>query len=352
MFDVKKLFSDVFHPEPGERLVVLVDTPHDRIEDNDLWVERRNMAAEWQSVLGDYGREAGFEVAPLFQFPAVGTHNGDLPLGECQLAEVLGNATIALALTEFSPTAPMIAWAKSHDDFRVAPLPGVARRTEETALSADYSEVARRCVILRDLLAHAESADVIFTSGHKWHVDLRHHKALMDDGQLPRGKADPVINLPSGESFQVPYEGERAGDPSQTAGEVPVRVGEELIVYRIEANRIIDVIGGPEANKSRAYFQHDASRSNVAEFAFGCNPGAVVWGNVLEDEKAGFHWAYGRSEHLGGSVGPSDFNRPETIVHVDIVYASESPIQVGSAVLNREDGDSVEVIRDGDYVVF
>ena len=34
---------------------------------------------------------------------------------------------------------------------------------------------------------------------------------------------------------------------------------------------------------------------------------AIVTGNVLEDEKAGFHWAYGRSEHLGGVTGPDAF---------------------------------------------
>ena len=30
---------------------------------------------------------------------------------------------------------------------------------------------------------------------------------------------------------------------------------------------------------------------------------AEVTGCVLEDEKAGFHWAFGRSDHLGGVVG-------------------------------------------------
>jgi leucyl aminopeptidase (aminopeptidase T) len=361
MFDVNKLFSDVFHPEPGERLVILADVPHDGIEDNDLWVERRNMAAEWHASLFDYGTESGFEVAPLTLFPAVGTHNGDLPLDERNpegLSNALSNATIAVAMTEFSPTAPMVAWARAHDDFRAATLPGVARRTEATALSADYSEVARRCLILRDLLASADSADVTFTSGHNWHVDLRHHTALTDDGQLPRGKPDPVINLPSGETFQVPYEGELEGDPSLTSGEVPVqvghrdRVGDEMIVYRVEANRIVDVVGGKQADGSRAYFERDPSRGNIAEFAFGCNPEAVVWGNVLEDEKAGFHWAYGRSEPLGGSVGPSSFKSPETIVHEDIVYAKDSPIQVRSAVLNAINGEQIEVIRDGDYLVF
>lgn len=355
MFDVKKLFLDVFHPEAGESLAILVDVPHKDVVDNYLWLERRIMASEWQATLSELGREVGFDVAPLTLFPAVGAHNGDLPLGEgdpSPLSEVLDHATIAVAMTEFSPTAPLVAWARAHDDFRAATLPGVARRTEATALSADYTEVARRCAVLRGLLERADSADVAFTTGHNWHVDLRYHFAHMDDGQLPRGKPDPVINLPSGESFQVPYEGERKGDPSKTSGEVPVQIEDSVVVYIVEKNRIVDVVGRKGADRARAYFRCDAARGNIAEFAFGCNPEAVVWGNVLEDEKAGFHWAYGRSEHLGGSIGPSEFESSETIVHQDFVYARDSPIQVRSAVLNSIDGGQVEVIRDGNYLVF
>jgi len=175
----------------------------------------------------------------------------------------------------------------------------------------------------------------------------------MDDGQLPRGKeGGSVINLPSGETFQVPYEGEREGDPSQTEGEIPVRKGSETLVYRIRENRIIDVTGGSKAAEEKAYFDRDPSISNVAEFAFGCNPEAVIWDNVLEDEKVGFHWAYGRSEHLGGVIGPSNFTSSETIVHQDIVYARDSPIQVTSVTLNHTAGQPVQVIHDGDYVVF
>ena len=76
-----------------------------------------------------------------------------------------------------------------------------------------------------------------------------------------------------------------------------------------------------------------------------------MWDNVLEDEKAGFHWAFGRSEHLGGEIGPDAFLSPKTIVHQDIVYARESPIQVTSVVLSGQGGQT-EVIASGDYVVF
>ena len=170
---------------------------------------------------------------------------------------------------------------------------------------------------------------------------------------MPRDKTGfRIINLPSGESFQVPYEGEREGETSRTAGEIPVSGGRGTIVLKIEGNRIADVVGqGDRAEKMRAMFEVDPARRNVAEFALGCNPKAVVWGNVLEDEKAGFHWAYGRSEHLGGTIGPTSFISPDTIVHQDIVYAPESPIGVSSLVFVSGDGEKKEVIRDGQYLI-
>ena len=94
-----------------------------------------------------------------------------------------------------------------------------------------------------------------------------------------------------------------------------------------------------------------AARANIAEVAFGCNEKAVVTGNVLEDEKAGFHWAYGRSDHLGGTTGVKAFKKPENVVHQDIVYARGNPIQVAEAVV-VSGSKTTTVIRDGAYLVF
>lgn len=356
--DLHKLFTDVFHPEPDETVAVIADVPHGELRDSETWRERREMAAEWRAAWVSLGEQIGFDVLPLITFPATGAHNGNLPLDKGEpipLRDGLTQATIVNALTQFSATAPLSAWARSHNDFRAASLPGVARRMEETALSADYTEVARRCQILMDALSEAEYARVIFSTGHKWTVDLRYGEAHKDDGQLPREKANsafPIINLPSGESFQVPYEGERKGDPSRTEGEIPVNDNGDVIVFRVENNRIVDVAGKTtQAASFKTYFEEDPIRGNIAELALGCNPKAVVWGNVLEDEKAGFHWAYGRSEHLGGTIGPEQFKSPAHIVHEDIVYAKDSPIQVASLLLVSAEGKTRQIIRDGAYLI-
>lgn len=317
------------------------------------------MAAEWREVFAGLGRRVGFEVLPLAVYPATGQHNCDLPLSAVidrgrTLDAILAEATLAVALTEFSPSAPLAARAHTVKDFRAATLPGVLRRMEGTALAADYVEVRRRCEVLAGYLRGAESADVVFTTGHRCHFDLRHREIELDDGHLPRNRGGMrLINLPSGEAAMSPYEGEIPGDPSGTRGELPVDHDGEVLVFAVDGNLIVNVHGPePSAARWRSYFSEDRARANIAEFAFGCNPLAVVWGNVLEDEKAGFHWAYGRSEHLGGTVGPASFRSPGNVVHQDTVYAKGSPIGVESIDLNRSDGTRPRIISKGEYLVF
>lgn len=358
-FDLKKLLADVFRTERGEVVVVACDRPHGALADHPAWEDRRAMAAEWRQAFAEIGRGSGFDVRPLLTFAATGANGADLPERgemagqEVVLADVLLGSTLAVFLTQYSATAALGGFCQRKADFRAASLPGLERRMEKSALAADYGEVARRCQILDELLQGAEALAVRFSTGQRCLFDLRWRKAEVDDGFLPRGKAgDRIINLPSGETFIVPYEGERPGENSRTEGELPVEIEGERVVLRVAGNRISRIEGsGPEASRMRSFFAADPARANIAEVAFGCNDWAVVTGNVLEDEKAGFHWAYGRSDHLGGTVGVQDFRKPENVVHHDVVYAKGSPIQVAEAVLVRSAGRTT-VIKDGGYVVF
>lgn len=363
-FDLERFLVDVFAPVKGETAAVVVDTPTPAVPDNDLWRERRAMAASWREGLERLGATVGFETLPLVGFPTNGVSGGDFPAkGEMAgrpiaMAEILDGTSLLLSMTEYSMTAALCDVCNRRpgaDVFRTASMPGVQRWMEETSLAADYREVARRCRLLKDAFLASDRAEVAFSTGHRCTFDLRHRVCEMDDGYLHRDKSDdiPVINLPSGETFCVPYEGEIAGDSSRTAGELPVKEDGESIVFKVERNRIVAVLGdGPAAKRYRAFFEDDPMRANVAEVAFGCNDRAKVTGNVLEDEKAGFHWAYGRSDHLGGKIGLADFRSPAHVVHQDIVYAKDSPIAVAQADLIAKDGRTIPILRDRAYVLW
>jgi hypothetical protein len=358
-FDLPKLLTDVFEPEPGEVVTVACDLPAHEQDDTPGWRERRLMAAEWQRAFAVLGEARGFTVNPLLTYRATGSNGADLPAvalregREVSMEEVLLDSTLAAFLTEYSATAALDGFCERKKDFRAASMPGVEKRMERTALAADYREVARRCKILFDILRAAERLEVDFSTGHSCRFDLHHRHPEVDDGFLPRGKqGDRVINLPSGETFIVPYEGEVPGQPSSTEGHIPTRFGKDPVVFQIAGNRVTRVDGESTAARDmRSFFAADPARANIAEVAFGCNEWAIVTGNVLEDEKAGFHWAYGRSDHLGGTVGVDRFASPATVVHQDIVYARGNPIQVTRAAVIRGDSRTT-VIRNSAYLVF
>jgi Thermophilic metalloprotease (M29) len=358
MINLPKLFSDTFDPQPGETALVLIDTPHGVISDTPAWERRRAMAQRWHDALSELGRRRGFQVLALASFPATGSHNaqlpelgwlGNVPLPLNSLAEM---ATLLLALTQFSASAPLIGWTQRFPQLRVASLPMVAPEMEATALAADYAQVARSCARLRDRLAAADCAQIIFSNGDTLTLDLRYRTPRVDDGQLRPDKPPPrLVNLPGGEAYTAIYEGERAGDPSATYGVLPVEWRGEVVRLEIDHNQVTDVLGRTEAAVDlRAVLALDSARRNVAELGLGCNPNARVWGNVLEDEKAGPHIALGRSEHLGGVTGPSAFEDPRHIWHHDFVYARASTIHMAELTLTNRHGAADQLVLDGHYV--
>ena len=354
-FNLQKLLRDVFDPAPGESVLVMTDLPRDGVPDDPDWIDRRAMAAEWRDAFAALGAAP----LPLLEFPASSGNNADLPEMGVQsgrptrITDALAAATLVLAMTRHSATAPLSAQVKARSDLRVASMPGVLRRMERTALAADYHEVARRAHRLAERLDRAELADVEFDTGHSCRFDLRFRNGHADDGVCTRDKKGfHLINLPSGEAFIVPYEGERIDEPSRTEGEIPVEWEGERALLTIRANRIEEIRGGAYADRLRAHFDVDPARRNVAELGLGCNEAAVVAGSVIEDEKAGFHWAYGRSEHLGGVTGPDAFRDPGHVVHHDIVYARGCPIGIRALTLAHPDGGRETILRDNAYTLW
>jgi hypothetical protein len=360
-FDLEKLLIDVFAPQQGEKVLVMTDLPHGAWANNEKWAARREMAKEWHAAFQQLGIKMGFSVHPPLTYPATGAHSGPLPEeGEMdgqrvRLEDILPDTNIVVALTEYSATAPLIGFSQKFPNLRAASMPGVTKSMEQTALAADYSEVAHKSHILAGKLSQAVGAKVEFSTGHHLYFDLRNRRAEADDGQLHADKKGVrLINLPSGEAFIAPYEGELEGQPSRTKGVIPVMVDDELVLLRVQENRIVEVIGdGPQAAQKRDYFAVDQARCNIAELGLGCNDKAVISGSVLEDEKVlGLHWAYGRSDHIGGTVGVADFSHPSHVVHHDIVYPRGGRIEIASLVLEYEDGTSEEIIKDGQYTIF
>lgn len=362
-FDLEKLILEIFKPEPDDCVLLMSDLPHGRFKDHEKWADRRKMAEEWHHKLLLTEQKGIFKVQPLLFYFATGVHNGDLPEKgmmnerEVKIDDCVKESSIILSMADYSASAPLVGYTKKHQGLRVASMPMLERRMEMTGLSADYAKVAMECDKIEALLKPAIGSEVIFSTGHKCHFDLRFRNTISDDGRLSRKeivkKNFALINLPCGEVCKCPYEGEKTGIPSNTHGQISYQFDGELVVFEVKENRIVDIIGsGPKAQYQKKFFEIDPARRNVAEFAIGCNEWAVVSGNPLEDEKArGFHWAYGRSDQLGGIFGPDKFNSPANVHHLDLSYAEQSPVHISSLKLEYEDGTRKEVIKEGIFLV-
>lgn len=368
------LIRRVFQPGPADRgLGILVDLPDAAHPDHPAWEARRLMAMDWLARLHQDGGSLGLRRISLILYPNAGRPNAPLPDrgflhagGELpEAAEELRGESVPfeelfrqhqlfLAPTEFSATAPLKLAAKT-SGFRAATMPGF-NEAMIPALRLDYMEISHRCRLLKDLLDRAEAAWLNFEAGGEEHellLDLRHRAATASGGMLP----DPGTagNLPSGETFIVPYEGEIEGLPSRSAGRLPLEIDGELMVLGVDQNRVVEVKGdGPRAAAERQAFAAEPAYANLAELGLGilADYGIRPIGELLLDEKLGLHIAFGRSDHFGGRVGVADFSAPEKSVHLDRVYIPETQpgVLVLAIDLLMEDGSRRPLMRDGHYI--
>ena len=124
------------------------------------------------------------------------------------------------------------------------------------ALRLDYGEIDRRVRSLKDLLDPATGAAIRFVvdgeppvrESMRLDLDLRYREAHASGGLLT--EPGTAGNLPSGETYIVPYEGERPGEPSRSQGILPVELDGEVVRFRIRENRAVAVTSdGPESSR-------------------------------------------------------------------------------------------------------
>jgi hypothetical protein len=349
--ELLSLVRSVFAPVPADRaLAILVDLPDLEVPDNPAWLDRREMALGWAAELASVKGELGLNVH-LYLYRNVRRNNADLPpaarahrFGPLPATADELDATamepfesifaghgLLVALTEFSATAPLKLAAPRHG-FRAATMPGFTAAMIP-ALRLDYDEINRRVERLKALLDEAEAAELLFRvdgdQEHRLRLDLRFRTAHASGGRFP--SPGTAGNLPSGEAYIVPYEGERPGNPSGSAGMLPVQFDDEIVLYRIEGNRAVAVLGeNPACERERALLAREPAYGNLAELGLGvlAELGVRPCGEALLDEKLGLHIAFGRSDHFGGQVGAADFSRPEAVVHIDRVFIPETQPRV------------------------
>ncbi|MEM7581817.1 MAG: hypothetical protein AAF560_00430 [Acidobacteriota bacterium] len=369
------LVERVFQPTDRDtHLAVITDLPSTPADDLPAWRQRRELAANWAQSLAAMSARTGL-TADFYLYPNVGQNNADLPdmvwpyrqakLPSC--ARDLENETaepfhalfertqIVIAPTQYSTTAPLKLAAAKHG-FRAATMPGFSNAMVP-ALRLDYVAIDQQVRRLKDLLDRAEAAYFRFETdagSAMLELDLRFRTAHASSGLVTQpGTAG---NLPSGEAYIVPYEGERQGTPSRSSGILPVQFGEEVVSFRVEGNRAVGVESdGPASRQQARKLRREPAYGNIAELGLGVLSGFGIQpiGTILLDEKLGLHIAFGRSDHFGGQVGARHFSSPDQAVHIDWVYlsATQPAVQIRSLMLELPGGETFALMRDQSYAI-
>ncbi len=370
--ELMKLFQSVFaFKAREEELTIFIDLPNDKVPDTDQWHDRRRIAGEWYGRLLQNRARTPFSDISLCTYENVGSNNNNLPpfikkvnefLGDASLGggmlvsldEVLASSSVVISLAELSATAPLKMLAKRFQ-FRGASMPGFLRSMIPT-LALDYEKVHTRVVEFQKRMERADGVRIRLSSnGHAYEsfYDLRFRPAHASGGLMR--EPGVVGNLPSGEAYITPYEGEKMDEPSRTHGMLPVQFDDEIVVYRIENNRAIQVVSkGKHSENEAGKIAREPAYGNIAEVGIGVlgEWGIKAVGSTLLDEKLGLHIAFGRSEHFGGVTSPASFSNPDNVVHIDRVYVpSVQPlIAVDIVSFIYPDGEE-SVIVEGNYVV-
>ncbi len=372
--DLRLLVQRVFQPSEADTgLAIIVDLPDERLTDNPEWAGRRQMAADWYQKLVSEQDALGLDRITLAWYPNAGGNNADLPAacypgdGETvpahadevsgwdsrPFADVFSTHTMVLAPTELSATAPLKV-ATRGGGFRAATMPGFLP-SMIPALRLDYGEINRRVNLCKELLDAAESAQLTFVAddtAHELVLDLRHRTGHASGGLFPTNGV--AGNLPSGEAYIVPYEGEIPDDPSGSQGVLPVQIDDEIVLYEIAGNKAVKVLtSGPASAREADHLNREPAYANLAELGLGVlgDFGLKPTGSILLDEKLGLHIAFGRSDHFGGTVGPDDFSGPDAVIHLDRVFIPETQprVRVKEVRLSGPDLDRV-IINEGVFV--
>jgi leucyl aminopeptidase (aminopeptidase T) len=210
---------------------------------------------------------------------------------------------VVLCPTSKSLTHTDARRAASAAGVRVGTLPGVTEDIMVRCMNADYKGIAERTLRICELMEQTSVIRVEAPGGTDITMPITGRTAHASTG-LFREKGQ-WGNLPTGEAYLAPLEGQSSGVVVVDGSMASVGVISQPIHITVVDGFATDITGGPEAERLIALLEpHGRDGRNVAEFGIGTNDRAKLTGVILEDEKVmgTIHIAFGDNKSMGGSV--------------------------------------------------
>lgn len=278
---IHTIVSDCLQVKKGERAVVICDKP------------KRSIGTDLFDELVQTGADATLcEIIPRRQ------HSEEPPY---YVADLLRAADVFLVPASKSMTHTQARRQAIDSGARGATLPDVTEEMVARTMSADYANIHQRTMKLANLLKGAEKIRITTRAGTDVQIVARGRGMNTDTGILKERGA--FSNLPAGEVYVAPVEGESSGVAVFDASFSGIGKLAKPIVVQIKEGRA-ENIKDDGGQLARMLDAAGPDGRNLAELGIGTNPKAQITGNVLEDEKVmgTVHLAFGDNSTFGGNV--------------------------------------------------
>lgn len=232
---------------------------------------------------------------------------------DAHIAKEMLNHGIVFCLTKHSLTHTVARRHASEQGISVITMPGINEDIFlHGAINADYDRVEQETNDIVALLTSHEKVTIESGDGLTLRIPIGERKGVPSTGVFHK-KGDSG-NLPSGEAYIAPLEGEAEGEIEINGSIAGIGLVYEPVILKIAAGRLVHASG--EVGKKLMDILGEGDGRLLAELGIGTNHAARVTGNILEDEKAKntIHVAFGSNHTFGGVI--------KTDVHIDCVTKS------------------------------
>jgi aminopeptidase len=220
-----------------------------------------------------------------------------------QVAQLMTMVDVVLCPTSKSLTHTEARRAATAAGARVGTLPGVTEAIMVRCMNADYRRIADRTERLCALMTNAKTIRVVAPAGTGITLPVEGRLPIASTGLFrERGQFG---NLPTGEAYLAPLEGQSNGVVVVDGSMAGVGVVTTPIRILVKDGQATDIRGGREAEQLVGLLEpHGRDGRNLAEFGIGTNDRAQLSGVILEDEKVmgTIHIAFGDNKSMGGTV--------------------------------------------------
>jgi len=298
-----------------EVLLVITDAEKELIGQA-LWYAGRELSREPVLMMMNPRKENGENLPPLIE-------------------EAMKKSDVVIIPTAKSATHTDARINACAAGARVGTMPGITQDTMERCFSVDYKKIAERTIKLNDIMTDANDVHITTPAGTDIKFSIKGIKGIASTGIV--SEPGKFGNLPSGESYLMPVEGDAEGvfivDGSMAG--LGLIEDDEKLTIKVEKGFATDITGGEAAKKLIKLLEpHGKPARNIAEFGVGTNDGARVIGEILEDEKVmgTVHLALGNNKSMGGTVGVQ--------LHLDGIMMNPSFTL-----------DGKEIMKDGKFLI-